>query len=272
MSRFYKFQLGKFSCIALEDNTKQIPIQKQFPSVNEQALGAAMEASGADMLVPVGFNCLYIDTGTKKILVDTGRGTDKLLDSLQNAGISPDSIDIVILTHGDSDHVGGIENFPSVQFAMPKMAYDIWTHDASRDIMLADYKRVFESMILPEDLTKGLDFREHYGSELLPSLKNRLTLVDLEQDIVPGVRMIDARGHRLDHFAVEIESEGQTILHVVDAFRHPIQITNPDWYSVFDSDPASMGVTTRHLLARMQEKKALLFLAHLPFPGLMKLE
>ncbi len=70
--------------------------------------------------------CLLIDTGDKKILVDTGIGTklhpnyakyhylfgdDDLLSSLKSIGVQPTDITDVVLTHLHFDHCGGLTVF-----------------------------------------------------------------------------------------------------------------------------------------------------------------
>ncbi len=113
--------------------------------------------------------------------------------------------------------------------------------------------------------------RAKYGSHVLPSLGDRLTLIEPEVELVNGVRFVEAFGHRSDHFAVEIVSEGATLLHVVDAFRHPIQAIRPKWVSFFDTYPEQTTATARMLMARAVEKDALIFCSHHAFPGLARL-
>lgn len=75
-----------------------------------------------------------------------------------------------------------------------------------------------------------------------------------------------------DHSAVEIASQGETLLHVVDAIRHPVQVANPEWASFIDSLPAQIGPTNRLLLDRAVDKQATVFGAHLAFPALGRVE
>jgi 7,8-dihydropterin-6-yl-methyl-4-(beta-D-ribofuranosyl)aminobenzene 5'-phosphate synthase len=48
-----------------------------------------------------------IDTGTERILYDTGQ-TGAVLDNLLTLGIAPASIDIIAISHGHYDHTGGL--------------------------------------------------------------------------------------------------------------------------------------------------------------------
>lgn len=53
-------------------------------------------------------NCYLIDTGDGFILIDTGQtgGREHLLPALVDAGCTPDTLKLIVLTHGDFDHCG----------------------------------------------------------------------------------------------------------------------------------------------------------------------
>jgi len=93
-------------------------------------------------------NCLLIDSGDKKILVDTGSGTkysakekdifsfedrSVLLHSLKEKGLGPADIEIVILSHLHFDHAGGgsievdgkvVPTFPKATYLIQKGEWD----------------------------------------------------------------------------------------------------------------------------------------------------
>ena len=84
-----------------------------FPAVPADALQQAMRDCGVMTdEVHTGYNCLHIDTDEHSVLIDTGSGAGHLRESLQAAGIEGDAIDTIIITHGDGDHIGGINGFP----------------------------------------------------------------------------------------------------------------------------------------------------------------
>jgi len=268
---YHKFTIGKYECVALKDSSKEIPLIKQFPQVVETDLMAALAECGLNEMKPtVGFNCLYINTGFHKIMIDCGYADQQLEQSMQAAGIRYEDINAVLITHGDGDHIGGISKFPNAQFYIPEKAYQLWTTEKGQQQMISEFESVFKHILPPEVLPKKLAGRLKYGTELLPSIKDRLHLIDTRRPIFSGIKMIDAFGHRSDHYAVEIESNEQTLLHVVDAFRHPIQVLHPEWYSFVDSYPEQTIKTIEALLKRANEKKAIIFGAHFEFPGVLK--
>jgi len=270
---FYKFNIGNFECIALKDKSQQIPLTKQFPQVSEADLKVALTQCGLSNMNPtVGFNCLYVNTGVHKIMIDCGYADEQLRESMQAAEISYDEVDSVIITHGDGDHIGGISNYKNAQFYIPEKAYQLWTTEDGQQQMVEEFERVFEKILPQTALVNKMKGRLKYGIEVLPSIKHKINLVDTKQPVFPGIRILPAFGHRSDHYAVEIESDGNTLLHIVDAFRHPIQIQYPDWYSFIDSYPEKTVETIQSLLNRASEKKAMLFGAHFEFPGLLQLE
>ena len=64
-------------------------------------------------------NCYLIDDN---ILVDTGAGQNKdyLFSKLQENGVRPENIELIINTHCHFDHIGGNYLFPNAKIAIHK--------------------------------------------------------------------------------------------------------------------------------------------------------
>lgn len=73
---------------------------------------------GASFLCEHGFSAL-IETGGRRVLVDTGSTGVAVSHNLRLLGIGPEDIDVVVLSHGHSDHTGGLLNFPCRIVAHP---------------------------------------------------------------------------------------------------------------------------------------------------------
>lgn len=273
MAKTHQFTLGNFTCIALQDSSRKVAVNQEFPHIKQDELVAAMKRCGyPNPEIEVGANALLVDTREKKVLIDTGRGTDQLLESLAEAGIDPSDIDMVVITHGDGDHIGGIQHFLDAEFIVPQHAWDLWTSPEGFQQMIDEFVKVFEPMVPPDRMVKALAGRKMYGQEMLPVLQPQMHMLADEEEFLSGFRFVSTPGHRSDHFAVEIQSEGQTLLHVSDAFRHCFQATHPEWYSTYDSHPEQMTESVKKIVERGKQQNALFFAAHLTFPGLAKIE
>ena len=61
---------------------------------------------------------LLIETGTSRILMDTGQ-SEELIGNAQALGIDLGTVDFCVISHGHYDHTGGLEAFAAVNRAAP---------------------------------------------------------------------------------------------------------------------------------------------------------
>jgi glyoxylase-like metal-dependent hydrolase (beta-lactamase superfamily II) len=253
----YAFKVGNFGCLVISDFTDVSPLNDFIVNVSAEQVEQAL----ADLGLPtaeiiVDFNCLLVNTGQQRVLVDTGLGQrpSKLRQRLQAEGISPQDIETIIITHGDLDHIGGVLDeqgqpaFPNARYVMWQAAWDFWTTEAN--------------------LAKMSEESAAFGRKTLPLIQDRIDRVEPETEFLPGFRMMPAVGHRRDHLAVLISSAGEQLLHLADTVGHPVMMTFPGWYTRYDSFPEEALATKRRLLDWAAAEKVLIFGAHLPFPGL----
>lgn len=276
MTATFHFKLGRFDCMAIPDNTRLEPVGQMIADAPPAELSAALRDLGypSDEL-QVGYNCLLVNTGEGRVLVDTGSGQGQLLQHLQAEGLGPEEIDTIILTHGDGDHIGGIIDaqgqltFPKARYVMWQEAWAMWTRPETRVHLVEQYLALMRRRgVSDEELPHLAEKRAAYGSRTLPSIQDRVDLVEPETEFLPGFQIIPAQGHRTDHTALLVASAGERLLHVVDAVRHPLQMAHPEWYGTIDSFPQETVETRRRLLQRATAEQALIFGAHLAFPGL----
>jgi glyoxylase-like metal-dependent hydrolase (beta-lactamase superfamily II) len=212
-----------------------------------------------------------LDTGSQRILFDTGAGNDKdrpgipifgglttdFLGRLEHAGYQPEDIDVVVCSHLHIDHVGwntrlvdGVwrPTFANAQYLLPQADHDYWdpTGSGPRPTDQGAYVNsgVFEDSVQP--------IVEH----------GRAVWVDDGYEVAPGLTLRARPGHTPGQMAMELSSRGQKAVFVGDILHHPMQIHRPDWNSRFCEDPEQARVTRRAVLESVADADALLIPAH----------
>jgi glyoxylase-like metal-dependent hydrolase (beta-lactamase superfamily II) len=254
------FRVGDFACMSLPDvieTLREEDITNMFSDDAERMLAAFRALPG-----PLTFcrNILLVDTGAKRVLIDSGMGQSDpndpghLLDRLQEENITPESIDTVVISHYHQDHIGGLLDtsgnltFPNARLVVPRQEHDYWM---SEDVL---------AEVDPPDAAR---LRQTFAA-----YAERLTLMDDTADIEPGIHYVPAIGHSPGHRAVQIESGEARLLHVVDAIHMPIQLNALDG-APFDGQQAELAIATRRgLIARAESDNLLLMAYHFPFPGM----
>lgn len=260
-SERFPFRFGAYSCQILIDGREIRPITSLTSSVSAQVLAEALSQHGYSPTEVISdFNILFMDTGRNLMLVDTGWGwctqkiQGRLLGNLQEAGYRAEDIDLIVLTHGDRDHLGGLVNaegepsFPYASYLISQDAWD-WYHDTSN------------LMRMPGEVSE-------FYRQTLPVIKDHLRLVTGEKEFLPGLSLLPAPGHRPGHSVLRLTLGGKHLLHLADTVAHPILMLHPEWRWPFDSDPEQAAETRRQLLSWAAENEAMCFGSHLPFPGL----
>ncbi|UCF95492.1 MAG: MBL fold metallo-hydrolase, partial [Desulfobacterales bacterium] len=218
----YHFKTGRLECIAVSDGTLTYTPPAFPPPASllfTNAPSARLEQVLREHDLPFKqwtewtcpYICLVVNTGDHVVLVDTGAGglaptTGRLRQNLQAAGIAPEDIDTVVLTHGHPDHIGGNTDargkpaFPDARHVMWKDEWDFW-NSAQAEQTLDEHLR---------DILVG------FARANLPPIEAKVDLVDREKEIVPGINAVAAPGHTPGHMAVEICSEGEQLLCISD--------------------------------------------------------
>ncbi len=101
-------------------------------------------------------NCLYVQGGKTRILVDIGCSAKKAQEALQKIAVAPESINAILITHEHSDHIKGIDVFAR-RFQIPVYASPLtWQVLPFCDKLPCTLKQVFTYELEIDDL--GITF------------------------------------------------------------------------------------------------------------------
>ncbi|WP_371619093.1 MBL fold metallo-hydrolase [Streptomyces sp. NBC_00454] len=226
----------------------------------------APDFSRADGTFVLSVHGLVVDTGTRRILVDTCVGNARasvpflrMLDSawledLGALGYPPESIDTVVCTHLHFDHVGWntrlvegewVPTFPRARHLVTRAEWDHWADEA--DTNLQDTMRPL--------IDAGL-----------------VDFVAADHQVCGGVRLEAAPGHTPGQVAVVVESGGERAVITGDLVHHPVQFIEPDVAGLADADPALAAATRRAFVERYADTGTLVIGTHFPAPtaGLLR--
>ena len=89
-----------------------------------------------------------------------------------------------------------------------------------------------------------------------------------DEEVLPGITSVDARGHTPGHTAFTVASGEDSILLLGDTTNHPaLFVRHPDWAVRFDMDAELARTTRRRLLDMAAADRLQVSGFHYPFPA-----
>ena len=221
--------------------------------------GQTMQADG--LRIPV--NGYLIQAGGKTTLIDTGTSNlfaptlGTLGANLAAAGVSPEEIDQIILTHMHVDHVGGLIDangaamFPNAELIVSQTEWDFWYSDEMRTAAGEGAAAFFQAARMTTT-----------------PYQDRLKLVTGDADLGGGLSTQALPGHTPGHQGVLLNSGDDSLLFWGDVIHMTgIQFAYPDVTLAFDTDAAVTKATRAKMLDMAAADGLRVTGAHLDFPG-----
>ena len=246
------FKLGDFSVTTLLDASAMREGPKAI--FGAEATDAEFAEVSKQNFIPADRTQFYftptlVDTGSEKVLFDTGLGAGGLLKALAQTGHAPDDIDVVVLTHMHPDHIGGLMKdgapaFANARYVTGSAEYNFWSAREAGD-------RVGD--LVAKNVTP---------------LAERMSFLDDGGSVASGITAMAAFGHTPGHMTYMLESGGRQLVLTADLANHYVwSFARPDWSITFDVDKPQAAASRRKVLGMLAADRIPMIGYHMPFPA-----
>lgn len=218
-------------------------------------------------------NCLLVRTPNSLGLIDTGYGDKSpqnvrrrscmedgalLIRNLMAAGVTPDEVNWVILTHLHFDHAGGATTVDSDGQLQP----------------VFPNARHYVQQIEWEDANSGRpELKGAYSpADFLPFEEaGLLTLIDDTHEICAGITTHRTGGHTRGHQLVSLSSGDQTVVYLGDVCPM-VGHMRALWTMAYDQYPLTTRQTKPQILGAIADQNHIAVLAHDPQARVVRLQ
>jgi glyoxylase-like metal-dependent hydrolase (beta-lactamase superfamily II) len=196
-----------------------------------------------------------------KILIDTGIGNKSdakmqkiyridgghLLDSLHTFNVTPQDIGMVINTHLHFYHAGGNtwHHHDNVNPTFPNAQYIIQQDE-------------WNAVNALNELTQA-----SYLKDNIEPLQDQVTLVDGDEEVLPGVTIIRTGGHTKGHQIVQITSGDSSGIYLGDLIPTTVHLPLP-YIMAYDLNPLETLKLKKEVLTQAAKERWTLFFEHDP--------
>lgn len=250
-----RVNLGDISVIAVEDAAGSMDISLFSGPLGDSQRNKYFKGGKA----PSSVNVFLLNVENRLVLVDAGWGPDgkvrgQAMDELAKIGISPESIDFVILTHMHGDHISGLLKdgaaaFPNAQLLASRPEVDYW----------------LDAKTLKGDYKGGAELSQKVAA----AYAGRFSTFRFGEFVLPGVLAVEATGHTPGHTAYLV-GQGEKRMLIAGDFLHAaaLQFAQPEECPRYDMDSAKAIESRRMLIDMAIENNYVIAGMHIPFSGM----
>lgn len=218
--------------------------------------------------IPLGTNCLLVETGGRTVLVDAGLGRkddakfrdmygfgeETTLDaSLAALGKRPADIDLVVCTHLHFDHAGGLTRRDADGRVVPSFPNAV---------------HVLQRAELEDALHPTVRSAASYFPDNWEPIRaaGRLELIDGDAEVAPGVHVVVLKGHIRALQGVMLESGNERAFYPSDTVPTSAHVPVP-WVMGYDLYPLDTVASKERFLPRAADEGWTLIFEHDPRTG-----
>lgn len=253
-------QIGDFQITALSDGNMAASLDL-LSGIEKADADVIQYRAGIDRPGDIHINCYLIRGRGRVILVDAGAGPlnnvgGQLTANLAAAGVSPDDVDSVLLTHCHPDHIGGLLDpekqpvFKRADIILHPLEAQHWQDDKKLNIANERGQRNFRLV-----------------RQMLHAYARKVRFFNGDK-IAEAILPVWLPGHTPGHTGFRIDSDDQCLLIWGDIVHYPhIQSAQPAVSILFDTDPAQAEETRKSIMEKAVSEKLLIAGMHLSQAG-----
>jgi glyoxylase-like metal-dependent hydrolase (beta-lactamase superfamily II) len=265
----YHRRLGDVLVTGLSDGYMDMGYEI-FRNIPEDEVRAILAHDGRISPPRISINAFALRFGGKTYLVDCGSQDimgptcGRLPENLEAAGIAPEAVDGVLLTHVHPDHSNGLTEvatgrrlFPNAEVIVHQTEIDHWFNDAEMEAA---------------DERKRRRYFQAGRTQLTPYMQAGRVRTFSEGEVLPGVTAVPCPGHTPGHVSYIVTSGGESMIIWGDTVHVPeIQLARPEVAMQFDWDPEMAVRSRQEILDLVIADDLLVAGMHVHFPGFARM-